>query len=167
MRHIRPGSKTHQSPEVREQDARYQAGATATSVYLAAPQDRIAMIKHGLPATRIGQLSARMSMPKERLIEALGMPRATISRKTQANALLSREESERLLGVEYLIGQVSTMVAESGGPNDFDAAKWLAMWIQMPLPALGNATPASYMDTIEGQKLISNLLAMTQSGAYA
>lgn len=158
--------KRAQPPEVREQDAQYALG-TQASVYVATPQDRIAIIKRGIPAARVGEISARMGIPKELLIESLGMSRATINRKAQANGLLSLAESERLLGVEYLIGQVATMVKESGDPSGFDAATWFGQWVQMPLPAVGNAKPATYMDTMEGQKLISDLLAMIQSGAYA
>lgn len=56
---------------------------------------------------------------------------------------------------------------ESPEPSSFDAAQWLADWLARPLPALGGATPASYMDTFEGQKLVAGLLSMSQSGAYA
>lgn len=59
------------------------------------------------------------------------------------------------------------MVRESGNADQFDAAKWVSNWLTAPLPALGGQTPASYMDTFEGQKLVSNLLAQAQSGAYA
>lgn len=59
------------------------------------------------------------------------------------------------------------MVSESGDPEGFDAAHWVSDWLNTPLPALGGHHPATYMDTAEGQKLVSNLLAMVQSGAYA
>ena len=59
------------------------------------------------------------------------------------------------------------MVEESGDPKGFDAARWVSEWLTSPLPALAGATPASYMDTFEGQKLVAELLAMSQSGAYA
>ena len=61
-------------------------------------------------------------------------------------------------------------LAESGDPveiADFDAGKWLTDWMERPLPALGGSRPAEYMDTIEGQEMISRILAMMQSGAYA
>lgn len=80
---------------------------------------------------------------------------------------MSCDESERVLGVETLIGMVQSMVEQSGDPIGFDAARWLANWLSEPLPALTGATPASYMDTFEGQKLVAELLSMSQSGAYA
>jgi uncharacterized protein (DUF2384 family) len=59
------------------------------------------------------------------------------------------------------------MVEESGDPTGFDAGHWVADWLGNPLPALGGATPASYMDTFEGQKIVAELLSMSQRGAYA
>ena len=128
---------------------------------------RIALIRRGIPASTISRLSARMGMSKEFLLSSLGLSRATISRKEKDAIVLSSDESERVLGVENLIAMVQTMVEESGDPTGFDAARWVSEWLTEPLPALGGETPASYMDTFEGQKLVANLLAMSQSGAYA
>lgn len=131
------------------------------------PQERIAVIRQGIPAAMVGELSSTMGISKERLLGSLGLSRANISRKERANTTLSSDESERVLGVASLISKVQKMVEESGDPSNFDAARWVANWLSQPLPALGGATPASYMDTFEGQKLAAELLAMSQSGAYA
>ena len=125
------------------------------------------MIRQGIPASTITSLSARMGMSKEILLTSLGLSRATISRKEKDAIVLSSDESERVLGVENLIALVQTMVEESGDPTGFDAARWVAKWLTEPLPALGGETPASYLDTFEGQKLVAELLTMIQSGAYA
>lgn len=127
---------------------------------------KIDVIRTGVPAHRLGELSAFMNMSKEALMDSLGLSRATINRKVQREQALSPEESERVMGMQSLIGQVQAMVDPQMAP-DFDAAKWLARWLVEPLPALGGAAPASYMDTVEGQKYVGNLLAMAQSGAYA
>jgi putative toxin-antitoxin system antitoxin component (TIGR02293 family) len=131
------------------------------------PQARIAAIRRGIPAAMVGELASAMGMSKERLLGSLGLSRANISRKERAEATLSPDESERVLGLASLICKVQKMVAESGDPSGFDAAHWVSDWLAKPLPALGGATPASYMDTFEGQKLVAELLAMSQSGAYA
>ncbi|MCE3608263.1 MbcA/ParS/Xre antitoxin family protein [Massilia sp. P8910] len=138
-----------------------------TQLYLLDPQERIAVIRQGIDASMIGNLSLRMGMSKENLLSSLGLSRATISRKEKDATLLSKDESERVLGVETLIGMVQTMVEQSGDPSGFDAARWVSNWLSKPLPALAGATPASYMDTFEGQKLVAELLSMSQSGAYA
>jgi putative toxin-antitoxin system antitoxin component (TIGR02293 family) len=128
---------------------------------------RIAVIRQGIPAESISKLSSRMGISKESLLASLGLSRATISRKERDATVLSKNESERVLGVESLIGMVQAMVEESGEPANFDAARWVAAWLTKPLPALGGETPASYMDTFEGQKLVAELLSYSQSGAYA
>lgn len=139
----------------------------STQLYRLDPQGRIGVIRQGIPAAVIGNLSLRMGMSKESLLSSLGLSRATISRKEKDATVLSKDESERVLGVETLIGMVQTMVEQSGDPTGFDAARWVAEWLTKPLPALAGETPASYMDTFEGQKLVAELLSMSQSGAYA
>jgi uncharacterized protein (DUF2384 family) len=141
--------------------------AESTNSYRFNPQERIAVIRQGIPAATIGNLSSRMGMSKENLLSSLGLSRATISRKEKGAGLLSKDESERVLGIETLIGMVHAMVEQSGEPSGFDAARWVANWLSKPLPALAGATPASYLDTFEGQKLVTELLSMSQSGAYA
>ena len=136
-------------------------------LYRVDPQVRIAAIRQGIPSAMVAQLATTMGVSKELLLGSLGLSRATISRKERDASVLSKDESERVLGVASLIGKVQTMVEESGNPNGFDAARWVADWMSKPLPALGGATPASYMDTFEGQKLVIDLLSMSQSGAYA
>jgi len=130
-------------------------------------QARIALIRQGVPASIVAELSNRMGMSKESLLISLGLSRATISRKEKEKTLLSKDESERVLGVGDLIGMVQTMVEQSGDATHFNAARWLSDWLTKPLPALAGATPASYMDTFEGQKLVAQMLSMIQSGAYA
>jgi putative toxin-antitoxin system antitoxin component (TIGR02293 family) len=162
-RPVAPARSTLRKAAVRD----VVAFAGFEQVFLMAPHERIAAIKDGVPAAQLGLLAERMQIPKESLITTLGLSRATVNRKARDLKTLSQDESERVLGVAYLIGQVENMVEESGAAQGFDAATWVAAWLHAPLPALGNKPPASYMDTVEGQKLVSGLLAMGQSGAYA
>ena len=141
--------------------------AESAQLYRVDPQARIAVIRQGVPASMISSLSSRMGMSKETLLASLGLSRATISRKEREATVLSRDESERVLGVAMLIDMVQTMIEQSGEPTGFDSARWVSAWLTKPLPALAGETPASYMDTFEGQKLVAELLAMSQSGAYA
>jgi putative toxin-antitoxin system antitoxin component (TIGR02293 family) len=108
-----------------------------------------------------------MGLPKERLYTAMRLPRATVNRKLQAKQTLSPDESERVLGVARLVGQVEAMVRDSGEPEGFDAARWLAEWLERPNPALGRKRPAEFLDTADGRVLISDLLSRMGSGAYS
>lgn len=131
------------------------------------PIDRVDAIKKGIPATFVDDIASEMAKPKERLLSWLSLPTATFNRKRSEGKALSREEGERVLGMARLVGQVEAMVKESGNPAGFNAAQWVANWLEEPNPALGGRKPAELMDTGEGQGIVSNLLARMQSGAYA
>ena len=139
-------------------------------IFRATPGERHKIIQNGVPADFIVDVAAQMDIPRERLLSILKIPSSTAKRKIAQKATLSAEVSARLIGVEKLIGQVEDMVRQSGDPEQsagFDAAKWIAHWIETPLPALGGDKPASYLDNDEGVTLVSNLLARMQSGGYA
>lgn len=128
--------------------------------------DKIRIIRSGLPAQRLSELAKIMGIPSNVLIGMLGLSLATVNYKVKQKLPLSPEETERLIGLESLLSQVEAMADNASVPQ-FNAAQWLASWLTASLPALGNATPGSFMDTMEGQKHVSNLLEMAQSGAYA
>lgn len=127
----------------------------------------IPKIREGIPAARLLEIADDMRKPQDRVLDVLHIARATAGRKLKEGGKLSPEQSERVLGLERLIGQVQVMVEESGEPEGFNAAEWMAGWIEQPLPALGGAKPAEYLDTVVGQQVLSRLLSQMQSGAYA
>ena len=73
----------------------------------------------------------------------------------------------RIKATEKLIQQVESIMADSGVIDGLNAAQWVAQWMDRPLPALADRKPAEYLDTVEGQKLLAQLIAMMQTGAYA
>lgn len=129
--------------------------------------ERVEMVKAGLPASLLATLASDMQVPRERLYAWLGIPRTTANRKLRDGEPLSQDESERTLGLATLVGQVQRIVAESGSPDGFDAARWTAAWLDEPNAALGGQTPGGFMDTADGRTLVSGLVAQMQSGAYA
>lgn len=153
----------------RKSPRRQPAGAVTgyARAYLAAPLDRVAVIRKGLPAAVLVETSKAMQISGEQIYRLLHLPRATMARKIAENGVLSPEVSERVLGLRRLIGQVEVMVRDSGEPAGFNAATWVARWLNAPSPALGDQKPGDFLDTVEGQALVSNLLARLQSGAYA
>jgi len=136
-------------------------------VYRIDPAMRIRIIKRGVSPYVFTSLARWMDRSKEDLGKTLGLSVTTIDRKAKLGEKLSAEQGERVVGMAKLIGQVQAMVDESGEPDGFDAAQWVAGWLDTPVPALGGDRPAEYMDTAEGRELVSRLLAMMQSGAYA
>ena len=137
------------------------------AAFRAGPMERVGWIKAGMPADYAVFVAREMNIPKERLFGTLGLARATVDRKVRERRLLSRDESAMLLGAARLVGQVQAMVEESGEPEGFHAAEWVAGWLERPLPALAGRRPAELMDTAEGQAIVANLLDRTRTGAYA
>lgn len=116
-----------------------------TDLFLASPASSpISAVRAGVPAKQVETLAKAMNFSRESLYDALHIPASTIGRKLQKDQLLSSEQSERLLGIERLIGQVQTMVNESGDPENFDAGLWLGEWVNRPLPALGGTKPVEF-----------------------
>jgi putative toxin-antitoxin system antitoxin component (TIGR02293 family) len=136
-------------------------------IYQADPMQRIELIKSGIGADGLIDLATSLHTTKDQLFKRLGLPRATVDRKARNKQNLSQEQSERVVGLMKLVGQVRTMVEQSGDPTKFDAAQWIGEWLERPNGALGGIRPAELMDTVEGQELIAGLLAKMQSGAYA
>jgi len=131
------------------------------------PIERIGLVRSGVPAAAMGIIAVDMGIAKEKLYVTLGMPRATIERKARHQQRLSPDEGERVIGLARLIGQVDQIIHESGNPDGFDSARWVAAWLDRPLPALGGHRPGTLMDTAEGREVVARFIAQMQSGAYA
>ncbi len=138
-----------------------------SDLYLVEPIDRIRLIREGVPARYIKVISDSMGITKDTLFKFLNLPKSTIDKKSVANQVLPIDQGERLIGMAKLVGQVESIVAESGNPEGFNAAKWVAQWLEKPSPALGGEKPSTFLDTISGQEMVSDLLAKIQTGAYA
>lgn len=136
-------------------------------IYHARPFQKVEMVREGIPASYVAELALGMGISREKLYATAGLPRATIDRKLRSGAQLSSDESERIAGISQLIGQAQAMVSQSGDAKDFDAAAWVASWLDQPHPALGGRRPGEFMDTSYGRALASDLLAQQQSGSYA
>jgi putative toxin-antitoxin system antitoxin component (TIGR02293 family) len=137
------------------------------SLYNAPVLRQVAWVKSGVGARDAKIILGQLRVPQGEALTALLIPVATMNRKAKTNAPLSPAEGERVLGVGRLLGQLQTMVRESGNPEGFDASAWLSKWMSAPVPALGGARPLDLMDTMTGQALVSQVLSQMQSGAYA
>lgn len=136
-------------------------------IYRSSPQARIKMIRSGVKAGDAKQMISDLHFDQQVLLGALNLKTATVNRKAARDEALSIEESERVLGIASLVGQLQAIVEESGDPEGFDATQWLSRWLREPLPALGGEKPLSLLDTMEGQSLVADTLAKVQSGAFA
>ncbi len=129
--------------------------------------ERVALVKEGVPSGLLVLISEDMAISRDKLYATIGLARATVNRKLREQQVLNQDESERVLGIARLVGQVDQIVKESGNAVGFDAAKWVAAWLDRPQAALGGKCPAELMDSADGRGVVSDLVARMQSGAYA
>lgn len=127
---------------------------------------RLALIRRGVPASWIRDSEVAMGYSRSSLCALLGIKVSTVNRKLHNHALLSHDESERLMGLQRLLGEVHALLRDCGDGTPFDAAAWLASWLQRPNQALGGETPAAFMDTAEGREQVGRLINAQRSGAY-
>lgn len=135
--------------------------------YRAGRPEHIQLIKTGISALDAKRILAALGLPSGEAMRAVNLSSATVNRKAKARQALAPQESERVLGVAKLVGQVQAMVEESGNTDGFDAGTWVSHWLREPIPALDGQRPMDLLDTMEGQALVSETLARMQSGAYA
>ena len=136
-------------------------------LFRAEPVDRIEFIKAGVSARKVKYFITELHFDQNVMLEALSLKTATVNRKAARDEVLSAEDSERVVGLAKLVGQLEALVEDAGGSDDFDAPAWLSRWLREPLPALNGAKPVDFLDTMEGQTLVARALAQIQSGAYA
>lgn len=133
-------------------------------LFQAEPMARLEGLKRGIPATLMDEVAREVGMPAPMLARALGLSPVTLARKRATHKLLSPSEGERLLGFARLIGQVEVMIDESGDPTGFQSARWMRAWLEQEVLALGGRKPRDLLDTMEGQSVLSEMLASVQSG---
>lgn len=167
LKRVRPMPQTAPRPSRTGQPTALASVRPYGALYRTPVMERIRLITEGVPAADAKRWIEIATLGRNTTLKALDLPVATFNKKVKANAKLSPAESERVIGFARLVGQIEAMLADADGPPEFDAKAWLARWLTEPLPALGNAKPIDFMNTMEGQALVSRTLAQIASGAYA
>jgi hypothetical protein len=79
------------------------------------------LLRRGVPAHWLRMLATATDLSRTTLCALLGLKLSTINRKLQHHLLLS-PESERLMGLQRLIGQAEALVRDYGDPEGFEAS---------------------------------------------
>ena len=163
------GSASEHAPVVTSNVSwKYGVDACVKHVASATPMEIVAIERAGVPGSFIKDLSKRMNIPSSRIFRILGVPKATAEKKAATGAMVGGRGGQAAIGMVKLLGIVQSIVANSTASEarDFDAAKWLGMWIERPQPALGGRKPADFLDTPTGVEVVARLLGSVESGAY-
>lgn len=127
---------------------------------------RISIIRTGLPVKVVEIMSVDMDVSKRSICDLLGVTRTTVSRRVRDRKPLSTAATERAVFIAGLVKLVEDMVPETIVANGFDAAKWVAGWLDQPQPGLTGKAPRYFLDTAEGRSVVRRLLGSMGSGAY-
>jgi len=148
--------------------ARMDIWAFVHSVDDASPARLMALEREGVEGRMIKAMAGELRLPIASFYEMLGMPKATIEKKTAANEKIAGAHGHAALGMAKLLATASNIVTNSTAKDakDFDVGKWLGAWITRPQPALGGKKPAEFLDTPTGAEVVNRLLGAIESGAY-
>ena len=143
-------------------DAYLHAVASATPIEL------VAIERQGVLGIFIKDVSTRMDIPVSRMFAILGVPKATAEKKAAAGELVGGSGGQAAVGLMRLLGMARAIVNNSTAPGarNFDSAKWLGRWLEVPQPALGGHKPADLISTPTGVEVVARLLGSLESGSY-
>lgn len=131
------------------------------------PMDRIELLRAGIESVVLIEIARAIGRSAPELIELLQLARRSPVVAVQQGARLTTEQSERVLAFLRLIEIVEDMVMVASSEKAFNAPRWIGDWLATPCPALGGRRPATLTDTIEGFRVLGQMLSQILSGAYA
>ena len=139
-----------------------------TELRNATPLQLVEIERRGVAGQFVKDLAKRLEIPAVRIFDMLGLPKATVEKKSAAGDVLSGSGGQAAIGMAKLLGLAQNIVANSTAreAKDFDAARWLGQWLDRPQPALGGRKPAELIDTPTGVEVVGRLLGAIESGAY-
>jgi putative toxin-antitoxin system antitoxin component (TIGR02293 family) len=134
----------------------------------ATPFELVDLERRGVEGRFLKDVSRRLDLPQMHVFDMLGVPKATAEKKVATGEVISGSGGQAAIGMARLIAKAQEIVANStaDGARDFDAAKWLGKWLDVPQPALGGRKPSELVDTPTGLDVVLKVLGAIESGAY-
>ena len=136
-------------------------GAVQFFSYRKAPNfstgDLIAAAEAGLPVGEVEALRGNLEVSLERLLEVLGIARATFHRRKTEGRLRS-DESDRVLRFARLFGKAVQAL---------ETVENTRAWLMAPQRGLGGSVPFNYAATELGARAVEDLLGRIEHGVYS
>lgn len=133
----------------------------------AAPMERIELERQGVTLSFLRRLAVRLGISAARLFEILELPRTITARRHGEARVVGSAGHAALALVDLLVR--AREIAESSTSDeaaDFDVAKRLGRWVELPQPALSGRRPAELICTPTGARVVSRLLGALEGAAY-
>lgn len=136
-------------------------------VVQATAEERIDRVRRGLLPNLAMQLAHDLRIADHSLALYLGLNRATLRRKLAEHERLGGPESEGLLALATLAGNVIMASRQPQVTQAIvgDPLGWLGRWMRTPMAGLDGRAPIQYMDVVEGRTLVAERLASALSPA--
>jgi putative toxin-antitoxin system antitoxin component (TIGR02293 family) len=134
----------------------------------ATPMQLIEMERSGGSAECIQHLSIHLRIPVMRVCEIVGAPKSTLQNRVAQGKPIAGIVGQTALGIAKLLSNAQAIVDDStaAAAKNFDTAKWLGRWIELPQPGLAGRRPAELISTPTEREVVSRRLGSIQSGAY-
>jgi putative toxin-antitoxin system antitoxin component (TIGR02293 family) len=152
-RKSREGSKSAEPPTV-EPNLMVQEPLLALD-----PLHKVEVIRKGLPYESIDVLSHRLNKPLSSILPLFDMPQTTYHKKKKAQLLMSRRDTESVLGIM----QVYDYGLEVFNQEEDKFRRWLSK----PNASLGGLSPESLFDSLSGLQEVKNCLSRIEYGNFA
>jgi putative toxin-antitoxin system antitoxin component (TIGR02293 family) len=136
---------------VQEPGVAYAASESSPEMQL------VEMARHGISKKALLRIAEMSNLSISELTKLLPVSLRTIQRYSDDD-LLDRAVSEHALNIAEVI---------SHGTRVFGSLESFQRWLHSPLPALGNQTPVSFLDTGFGARMVSDLLGRIEHGVYS
>ena len=120
-------------------------------------QAYLSIIRGGLPRFSLDTLMEKTGMNVYEMANILNTTDRTL-RRYEADIKLNREQSERLVELAQLYVQ---------GEKVFGDPQVFKTWMDSEIPALGNKTPKSFLDTSLGINMLLDELTRIEYGVFA
>jgi len=120
--------------------------------------DFLPYIHRGIPTKTVESIAKRLELTALATVESLGVAKRTWARRVQSGALLSREESERVVGLARVLAVATEVLGDSA-----TARRWLLTENR----ALGGVIPLRMLDTGIGVSAVLDELGRIEYGVYA
>ena len=122
------------------------------------PDDLARLVREGLPATAVIALARRLAVSSTELLQKLGIPRRTMTRRLSRHGRLTAAESDRAARLARVYASAVAMIGE-----EQQAIQWLAT----PNRALEGQRPWDQLDTDVGTREVEDLLGRIAYGVYS
>lgn len=103
-----------------------------------------------MPLTSLEHLGNRLGVDASTVLDLIGVPERTHSRRRH-EGFLKRDEADRLLRIERVFG----------------SEERAAHWLKIPSPMLGDCAPLSLLDSDAGAYAVSEELIRIDFGDFA